>query len=400
MGQILKSTTPAYGGYSIARDDKVILIRGAIPGEVVEAEIEERRKDYSLARVVQVVEPSEHRVEPLCRVFGTCGGCQLQFISYEKQLQMKEEILADSLGRIGKLELPLGETLSDAQWHYRLRAQFKVSKTGEAGFFREASREVVSFDDCPLMCPEINTLLAKIKEKELTRNLSDIHIAAGETPVALLKGKDFDTSLLDDFVNAGLSGISYNDSVSYGGAYTSFDLNGLRYTVSPRTFFQAHWELNRKVAGFVAEQLMPLEGRSILDLYAGAGNFSLPLASLGGKVTAVEENSHATEDGRRNIELNGIGNCRIIKSSAEKYKLGGKFDVLLLDPPRPGLTSEVARKIMENPADRIVYISCNPATLARDLKKLREKYDIESVRLIDFFPNTYHIEAIAFLAVK
>jgi 23S rRNA (uracil1939-C5)-methyltransferase len=400
MGQILKSLTPAYGGYSIARDEKVILIRGAIPGEVVEVEIQERKRDYSLARVVRVVEPSEHRVDPVCRVFGTCGGCQFQFISYEKQLRMKEEILADSLGRIGKIELPLGETLSDVQWNYRQRAQFKVSKTGEPGFFREASRDVVTFDDCPLMCREINVLLSKIKERELARNLSDIHIAAGETPIALLKGKDFDATLLDAFVDAGLSGIAYNDSVAYGGAYTSFDLNGLRYAVSPWTFFQAHWALNRRVAGFIAEHLMPLEGRSILDLYAGAGNFSLPLASLAGEVTAVEESRYAAEDGKRNLELNGITNCRIIQSSAEKYRLSKKFDVFLLDPPRPGLTSDVVRKIMENPAGRVVYISCNPATLARDLKKLKEKYQIESVRLIDFFPNTYHIEAIAFLTLK
>jgi 23S rRNA (uracil1939-C5)-methyltransferase len=400
MGQILKSLTPAYGGYSIARDEKVILIRGAIPGEVVEVEIEERKRDYSVARVVQVVEPSEHRVDPPCRVFGRCGGCQLQFISYEKQLRMKEEILADSLARIGKIELPLSETLSDAHWNYRQRAQFKVSKTGEIGFFREASRDVVAFDECPLMCREINAVLSKIKEKDLARNLSDIHIAAGETPVALLKGKDFDTTLFDAFVEAGLSGIAYNDSVAYGGAYTGFDLNGLRYTVSPWTFFQAHWVLNRKVAGLVVDQLMPLEGSSILDLYAGAGNFSLPLASLSGELIAVEENRYAVEDGRRNIELNGINNCRIIKSPAEKYRLHKKFDVILLDPPRPGLTADVAGKIMENPAGRIVYISCNPATLARDLKKLKEKYEIGSVRLIDFFPNTYHIEAIAFLTLK
>jgi 23S rRNA (uracil1939-C5)-methyltransferase len=400
MGQIMKSLTPAYGGYSIARDEKVTLIRGAIPGEVVEVEIEERKRDYSLARVVRVAEPSEHRVDPACRVFGLCGGCQLQFISYEKQLRMKEEILADSLGRIGKVELPLGETLSDAQWNYRQKAQFKVSKTGDIGFFREASRDVVTFDDCPLMCAEINILLSKIKERDLARNLSDIHIAAGETPVALLKGKDYDTTLLDVFVDAGLSGIAYNDFTAYGGAYTSFDLNGLRYAISPWTFFQAHWALNRKVAEFIASHLVPLEGRSVLDLYAGAGNFSLPLASLGGEVTAVEESRHAAEDGKRNLELNGIRNCRIIQSSAEKYRLNKKFDVILLDPPRPGLTSDVARKLIERPADRIVYISCNPATLARDLRKLKEKYEIEFVRLIDFFPNTYHIESIVFLTLR
>jgi 23S rRNA (uracil1939-C5)-methyltransferase len=119
-----------------------------------------------------------------------------------------------------------------------------------------------------------------------------------------------------------------------------------------------------------------------------------------GEVIAVEENASAVEDGTRNIELNGIRNCRIVKSSAEKYRFTKKFDVIILDPPRPGLTSEVAKKIIENPADQIVYISCNPATLARDLKKLKEKYEVESVRLIDFFPNTYHIEAMAFLRVK
>ncbi len=400
MGQILKSLTPAYGGYSIARDEKVILIRGAIPGEVVEVEIEESKRDYSLAGVIQVVEPSEHRVDPPCRVFGACGGCHLQFVSYEKQLRMKEEILADSLFRIGKIELPLGETLSDAQWNYRQRAQFKVSKTGEAGFFREASRDVITFDDCALLCGGINAVLSKIREKDLARNLSDIHISAGETPVALLKGRDFDTAMFEAYIDAGLSGIAWNDSASYGGAYTSFDLNGMRYGVSPWTFFQAHWALNRKVAELIVEKLAPLEGGCILDLYAGAGNFSLPLAPLSGEVIAVEENPHAVEDGKRNLEFNGIGNCRIVKSSAERYRMNRKFDVILLDPPRPGLTSDVALKIMENPADRIVYISCNPATFARDLKKLKEKYEIESVRLIDFFPNTYHVEAIAFLRLK
>ncbi len=401
MGQILKSLTPAYGGYSIARDDRVILIRGAIPGEVVEVEIEERKRDYSVGSVVQVVEPSEHRVEPVCRVFGRCGGCQLQFISYERQLRMKEEILLDSLGRLGKIEIPLSGTLYDAQWNYRQRAQFKVSKEGVIGFFRESSRDVIASDDgCPLMDSSINHLLAKMKEKDLGRGLSDIHVATGETPVVFLRGKEFDVTLFDAFVDAGFSGIAYNDVIAYGGAYTGFDLNGLRYTVSPWTFFQAHWGLNRKVVEFMTALLSPLEGRSVLDLYAGAGNFSLPVAARGGDVIAVEENASAVEDGKRNIELNDIRNCRIVKSSAERYRIAKKFDVIILDPPRPGLTSEVAKKIIENPSDRIVYISCNPATLARDLKKLKEKYEIESVRLIDFFPNTYHIEAMAFLRLK
>jgi 23S rRNA (uracil1939-C5)-methyltransferase len=403
MGQIVKSVMPAYGGYTIARDEKVILIKGAVPGEVVEVSFEERKRDYSLATVISVVEPSEYRVEPQCPVFGICGGCQLQFISYEKQVAMKDEILLDSLTRIGRIEVSLDPALSAGQWNYRHRAQFKVSRSGAAGFFKEATRDIITFDSCPLMNEKINDLVRKIKEKYMLRNLTDIRVAAGDTPVALLKGKDYDSSLFDRFIEAGLSGIAYNDAPAYGGAYTGFDLNGLRYTVSPWTFFQAHWDLNRKVADFIITRLesaASIKGKRILDLYAGAGNFSLPLARHAEEVVAVEENTHAVEDGLRNLELNDIANCRVVRSSAERYKISKKFDVVILDPPRPGLTSEVTKKILENPADRIVYISCNPSTFARDLKKLKEKYDIQSVQQIDFFPNTYHIEAAAFLQLK
>jgi 23S rRNA (uracil1939-C5)-methyltransferase len=400
MGVILESLTPAYGGYSVARDEKVILIKGAIPGEVVDVEIEEKKKDYSVGSVVNVIEPSGDRVEPPCPVFGRCGGCQLQFISYERQLSMKDEILRDTIRRLGGIEVPSEPPLSGDQWRYRRRAQFKVSRSGETGFFRESSREVITFDECPLMHDGINSIFRKIKARCDVRNLSDIHIALGDTPVALLKGRGYDVSLFESFVEVGLTGIAYNDSIAYGGAFTGFDLNGLRYTVSPWTFFQAHWELNREVAGFLIDQMMPLEGKSVLDLYAGAGNFSLPAAARAKEVVAVEENPYAAEDARRNFELNGIRNCKFVKTSTERYRMNKQFDVIILDPPRPGITSEVAKKILENPSGEIVYMSCNPATLARDLKKLKDKYDIRSVRQIDFFPNTFHIEAVAFLKLR
>jgi 23S rRNA (uracil1939-C5)-methyltransferase len=400
MGMVLKSLMPAYGGFSLARDEKVIFIKGAIPGEVVEVRIEEKKRDYSIASVVGVVEPSEHRVEPRCRVFGTCGGCQLQFVSHEKQLDMKNEILLDSLVRIGGIEAVPEAAFSAAQWNYRYRAQFKVSRSHDIGFFRESSREVVTFDSCPLMNDEMNALLRKMKEKDVAHNLTDIHVALGDTPVVLLKGRDYDTAGFEKFVDIGISGIAYNGAVFYGGAYTGFDLNGLRYTVSPSTFFQSHWDLNRKVVDAVVSRLAPLEGKHVLDLYAGAGNFSLPLAGHADEVVAVEENVPAADDGMRNLELNSISNCRIVRSSAEKYKMRKKFDVIVLDPPRLGLTSEVVRKILENPSDEIVYISCNPSTLARDLKKLREKYELRSVTQIDFFPQTYHIESISFLQLR
>lgn len=402
MSLVLKSLSPAYGGYSIARDEKekVVLIKGAVPGELVEVEIIEKKRDYSTARVVTVVEPSGQRVEPLCPVFGICGGCHLQFIAYETQVAMKDEVLLDSLARIGGIETGLSPALTDAQWHYRRRAQFKVSRNGDIGFFRESTRDVVTFDSCPLMDDGINTLLKRVKEGITTTGLSEIHIACGDQPVLQLLGRDYTGSPFADYLTAGAAGVSYNREPVAGTDGTCFDLNGLRYTVSAGTFFQAHWSLNRKVVELIVSELAPLEGKRILDLYAGAGNFALPLAGQAAEVTAVEENPYAVDDGIRNIEANEIKHCKMVKSSAEKYKPAKKFDVIIVDPPRPGLTSEVVKKILELPSDLIVYISCNPATFSRDLKKLREKYDVLSVRQIDFFPNTFHIESIAFLRLR
>lgn len=406
MSVVLKSLSPAYGGYSIARDEKekVVLIKGAVPGEVVDVEIIEKKRDYSTARVITVLEPSEQRVDPPCPVFGICGGCHLQFIAYDTQVAMKDEVLLDSLARIGGIETGLSPALTDAQWHYRRRAQFKIGRNGEVGFFRESTRDVVAFDACPLMDEGINALFRRIKEGINTTGLSEIHIACGDKPtdqpVLLLLGRDYAGSAFGEYLATGAAGVAYNKEVVAGVAGTCFDLNGLSYTVSPWTFFQAHWSLNRKVVELIAAELAPLEGKRVLDLYAGAGNFALPLAGQAAEVIAVEENPYAVDDGIRNIRANEIRRCRMVKSSAEKYKPGKKFDVIILDPPRPGLTSEVVKKILEMPSDLIVYISCNPSTFSRDLKKLKEKYDILSVRQIDFFPNTFHIESIAFLRLR
>jgi 23S rRNA (uracil1939-C5)-methyltransferase len=391
---------PAYGGYTIARDERVILIKGAIPGEVVEVTIEEKKRDYSIASVTNVIEASEHRILPRCSVFGICGGCRLQFVSCEKQRMMKDEIILDSLKRISGVEAPLEPALYDLTWNYRHRAQFKVSRNGDIGFFRESSRDIVTFQHCPLMVPEINELLQKIKEADSLKNLSDIHMAVGDSAIVFLKGRGYDKAIADKYMAIGFSGIMLDDDTCTGTAHTRFDLNGVQYSVSPTTFFQAHWNLNKKAVDFVLQKLSPLSGKKVLDLYAGAGNFSIPLAAHADEVVAVEENRIAVDDGIRNIEVNNLKNCRFVRISAEKYKIKNKFDVLILDPPRPGLASDLAARILANPADTIVYISCNPATLARDIKKLKEKYQVQSVCQIDFFPNTFHIETVAFLQLR
>jgi 23S rRNA (uracil1939-C5)-methyltransferase len=176
-----------------------------------------------------------------------------------------------------------------------------------------------------------------------------------------------------------------------------FDLSGLRYSISPWGFFQSNWALNVGVSLALAEALGDLTGKRVLDMYAGAGNFSLPLAGGAKEVVAVEENRHSIKDGERNAGLNGFKNFKLVEGRAESAKLKGDFDAALLDPPRPGLTKAAMDRVLGMAPQRVAYVSCNPSTLARDLKKLGDRYGVDSVRLIDFFPNTYHIEALAML---
>jgi len=407
---ILKAETPVYGGYVLGRDGRVIFIRGAIPGELVDVSVEERKRDYSVASVRTVIEPSPSRRDPPCRIFGTCGGCQLQFMEYDRQVSVKEEIIVDAMKRIGDVEVTLMPSLAAQEFGYRHRGQFKVSAEGAVGFYREGTREVIPLEHCPVMVPEINGMLRKLAGAGL-RGVKELSMVSGDTLAILVKGA-MSEGAVQSLLEGGLSGIAFEDGDSLGKDYITLDLNGLKYSVTPWSFFQSHWSLNRIVVETVARELSPLENMRILDLYAGAGNFSLPLSSQALEIVAVEENSAAVEDGRRNVMLNGIRNCTFVNVSVEKIlgsrkkqqveKLFGEvhYDIIVLDPPRTGLTAECLRKVVEADSERIVYISCNPATLARDVKKMREKYEVESIRMVDFFPNTYHIEALVFLRRK
>lgn len=397
MSMVLKAGDAVYGGYVLSREDGVIFIRGAIPGEVVEADIREKKRDYSVASVTGVIEQSSFRVEPPCPYFGECGGCQLQYSAYEKQVSMKNRVLADCLKRIGGIEPEPAPPLLGGEFAYRHRAQFKVSREGQAGFYREGTRKVVPISRCLLMADEINDVLRRFTEVDLG-GIREIHVTSGDSLVALVRGRGFDEVLAERFVGLGFSCVAFEDGNYRGQGYAGFDLNGLVYTVSPWSFFQSNWKLNAGVARLITGQLDSLEGKRVLDLYAGGGNFSLPLASAGAETVAVEENAHSIKDGERNMSLNNIKNFRFVRGQAETAKLKENFDIVLLDPPRPGLTRAAMDRVLGLEPGRIVYVSCNPSTFARDLKKLLEKYELDSVRMIDFFPNTYHVESLAFLS--
>jgi 23S rRNA (uracil1939-C5)-methyltransferase len=407
----LKIDSSAYGGISIGRHNgKIVMITGAVlPGETVEVNVENEKRDYLSASAKRVIEPSIDRIEPVCKYFGSCGGCHLQHVPYNLQVQIKNELLGDCLKRLAKIEIDLSESIiNDNSWNYRLRGQFKVSR-GNIGFYRENTREIIEIDNCPLMDNEINGYLQKTEVLLKGYNIKEIHITGGDSSIALIRTPTRVKSRADwktlsaRFLESGFAGVFVETAdkriLQHGKPYTTLDIENLEYTISPMSFFQSHWNLNQTVVSFIKNNLQPLKGKKILDLYSGAGNFSLPLAPEA-EVIAVEGNPYAIEDGKRNLKINKIKNCRFIRSSAENFNVEKNINIVILDPPRPGLSNMAMKKVLTLMSEQIVYISCNPATFARDLKKLLRKYDIESIRMIDFFPQTYHIESLAFLRLR
>jgi 23S rRNA (uracil1939-C5)-methyltransferase len=403
---IIEAFSSAYGAFSLGRyDGKIVLIKGIIPKEKAEVIITEERKDYLTAQAFKILEPSPDRVNPPCEYFNNCGGCQLQYIKYERQIKVKEEILLDCLKRIGHIEISLSEPLFENTWNYRHRGQFKISR-GLIGFYKERSIDVVDIKKCLIMKEEINEYLRRVRDGFLNKEnsaLSEIAITYGNSAIVSVKySGNSPERIAKILLDIGFSGVVIDLNkryLSFKNKYTVFGLDSLMYALSPMSFLQSHWRLNQSVVRFIKNNLKPLKGLRVLDLYAGAGNFSLPLFDEADEIVGIEENPFAIEDGRKNLELNRIKNYRFIHSSVETYDFVEPFDVFIIDPPRAGLSNRVVDKILglSKLPERIVYMSCNPTTLSRDLRKLSLKYMIESVRLIDFFPQTYHVEALVFL---
>jgi 23S rRNA (uracil1939-C5)-methyltransferase len=408
---ILTIERPAFGGKFIARHEgKVVMVKGhVLPGETVEVAVENEKKDYLAASAVHILEPSPQRITPPCEYFGICGGCSFQHVPYDLQIRLKEEILRDCLKRIAQTEMELaGPVAGTDQWNYRQRGQFKVSGEG-FGLHIKGTNDVVHIEKCLIMDNAINEYIQRANRLIQGTRIKEFHITCGDSLVAQIITRKKALSprdageLASQLIDAGLSGLTIlvGDSAPliFGKTYITTGLLNYQYTLSPPSFIQANWKLNQSVVKIIRDTLHPLKGKKVLDLYAGAGNFSIPLAGEA-EVTAVEGNPHAIEDGRRNLEINNIMNCTFIRSSAEHFRTSEHFDIVILDPPRPGLSHKVMIKVLEMLPERIVYMSCNPTTFARDLKKLSIQYDIGSVRMIDFFPQTFHIEALAFLRLR
>ncbi|HEY6232724.1 MAG TPA: class I SAM-dependent RNA methyltransferase [Pyrinomonadaceae bacterium] len=369
------------GGFGLAHAAGLTLfVSLAAPGDVLRVRIDRVQGAIGFASVVEILKAAAVRVEPPCPYFGRCGGCDFQQLTYEAQLAAKVEMIRDCLRRIAKLEPPgeIAITPSVNQWHYRSRATWQVeSDTRQIGYFERGTNRVCDIEFCAVLAPQLQQALEKVR-----------NYVAGKTS---RQPKHIDAVLGDD-------GISVSPAIaSFNARVISRRIAGENYQFSADTFFQINHEMMEPL---IAAALGDMSGQKAIDLYCGAGLFTLPLARRFARVTGVEASARSAEFARRNVAAAKLENIEIANLGvADWLKHSRSFEVLdflLLDPPRVGCENAVIAGILAMRPRRIAYVSCDPATLARDLKKLiAENYTLDSVAAFDMFPQTHHVETVA-----
>ncbi len=401
---IFQLTSIAHGGAALGRHEgKVIFVPYALPGEVVRVEVTDDRGRYAHARLLEVLEPSPDRVPPSCPYFGPqgCGGCQWQHIAYEAQLRYKATVVADQLARIGRLaDPPVRPTLPDpAGWAYRNQARFHPAPKGGLGFRTAASHRVVAVEQCLILHPLLVELYVS-----LDLNLPGLcaltlraGIATSERMVIFEMEGDEPPSLTTDLPVSCVLLLSDGPHVNLiGRNHLTETVAGRSYRISAPSFFQANTAQAEQLVRLVLEYLDLQGGETVLDGYCGVGLFTLPLAERAGLVMAVERDPPAVEDLLENTA--GVENVEIVEGpvGAVLADLDGPLDAVVVDPPRTGLEREALEGLVAARPARIVYVSCDPATLARDGRQLAQAgYRLVEVQPVDMFPQTYHVETVS-----
>ncbi len=377
-----------YGGHGLARvDGRVVLTPLVLPGERVSVE----PTDKLHARLLHVAEPSIERIEPPCPYFAICGGCHYQHAPYSYQLEQKREILRETIRRVGKFDPPEEiRIISGPEWNYRNRTQLHVAG-GRIGYLKMGSHDLCPIDHCPISSPLLNECIGAlarlaaerrfpgfVRRIELFTNETDVQVNVLDTAKPLARH-------FFDWLSGEIPG--------YARGALSYEVVDFQFRVGPRSFFQVNRFL---VGGLMATALANAEGDSALDLYAGVGLFSIPLAQRFKEVTAVESGSSAAADLQHNAERAGVA-VRVMRANTDEYlkELESAPDFVLADPPREGLGKAAVTELVRLRPKRLHIVACDPATMARDLASLlRGGYRIEAMTLIDLFPQTYHLETV------
>jgi 23S rRNA (uracil1939-C5)-methyltransferase len=385
-----------YGGEGLARlDGRVVFTPFVLPGERIRAEARQEKPGLVRAHTLEVLQPAAERVEAPCSYFGRCGGCHYQHAPYAYQLGLKRAILVEELRRLGKIEPPRHiDVISGEPWGYRNRAQLHIEEN-RLGFREGRSHTLCPIDHCPISSPKINEAIgarvAMQRDQRWPRFVRTVEVFTDEQQVQV--------NVIDTERAVARRFFDWCAELIPGVVTGALDYEG-RFRVSSNSFFQVNRFLHDEL---VKAALDGLEGETALDLYAGVGLFSLPLALRFRRVMAVESGGGAVRDLQHNGERAGLTNLRSEQKTAEDFltTLQKAPELVLLDPPRAGLGKVVVERLLALRPPRIAIVACDPSTLARDLALLLAGgYAMDRMTLVDLFPQTFHLETVVRLVLK
>ena len=401
MLKTAKITDFDYMGRGIARIDGIVtFISGALLDEIVELKITKSNKKFNEGEVVKVIKKSKDRIEPICPYYNKCGGCDLMHMNYNAQLDFKRNKVITTLKKFAKLDIKVNNIIpADEIYNYRNKITFHVNN--DIGFFKKKTNEFVHIDSCYICDERISKLLVQLKKLDLT-NIKNITIRCSKNIQELMLIIEADEDL-------DISKIKGVDSIyllknskyilKYGNKNIAEKMNDLVFYISPSAFFQVNTHQAIKLYDKVKEYAALNGNETLLDLYCGTGTISLYLSNSCKKVYGIEINEDAIKDANINKEKNKIKNAEFYCLNANQFlnKIKDKIDVLVVDPPRGGLDNKTIDSILKLKPNRMIYVSCDVSTLARDLKLLSEEYQVLEITPVDMFPNTCHVENVCVL---
>lgn len=382
-------------------EGKLIFIKGALPDELVDISIKEDKGNYFIGELNTVIESSPDRVIPKCPYYDKCGGCNLMHLSNNKILNFKKDKVIGIFKKISNIDIN-PDIHSYNELNYRNKATLKVNNN-EIGYYEESTHNIVSIDNCLLLNNKINDVITKLKSfiQDKNHNITEVMIRCISNEI-MISFDNLNPVYKEELINLlRQASIYIKDENISGNTRLIEQIEDYKFYVSPKSFFQVNTVTFKELYKYVISKLDNEE--TALDLYSGTGTISILMSKYFNKVYGIEVSHSSIIDANENLQLNNISNVEFIEGKVEDKidKLKElKVDTVIMDPPRAGSDNKSLESIMEISPNKIIYISCNPVTLARDYNILKDNYNIMSIDLFDMFPQTSHVESLLVLERK